>query len=282
MKNNNFLSYEEAVKQLGSDPCAQETIQVSYLDEFPPQAWKRFIESEEWKELTSILDINKGKKLSILDLGAGNGIVSFAFSSLGHKVVSADPNTSERVGLGALKNQSPERSSVCTFAEALPFPDECFDLIYTRQTLHHLKDLRGGLKEMARVLKRKGIFLATRDHVVSNEKERELFLSSHPLHALHGGEWAYTLDQYREAIRLAGLSINKEIKPYDSVINHFPFSNKDISDWLYSGISRKFGSSIASVLAKSNIVLGIYRSFLSSRIKVPGRLYSWICSKETI
>jgi hypothetical protein len=58
--------------------------------------------------------------------------------------------------------------------------------------------------DVARVLRRDGVFLATRAHVVSGKRQLAAFLESHPVHRLAGGENAYTLTQYRSALRKAG------------------------------------------------------------------------------
>ena len=41
-------------------------------------------------------------------------------------------------------------------AEALPFPDESFDIVTVRQAPHHYADVRTAVREMARVVKRSG------------------------------------------------------------------------------------------------------------------------------
>ena len=53
--------------------------------------------------------------------------------------------------------------------ERLPSADKSFDLVYARQMLHHADDLRALCKEVSRVLKPRGLFIATREHVIANE-----------------------------------------------------------------------------------------------------------------
>lgn len=279
MKATNFCSYEEAIEILNSDPSFKDLIKVSYLDSNPHDAWSRFEKSEEFEEIARLLGLRERKGLRILDLGAGNGIATRAFINLGHNTVSVDPNSGSRVGLGALSKTSASQGCVASFAEVLPFKDSSFDVVYSRQTLHHLSDLKEGLKEISRVLVDGGTFLASRDHVISNEAEREEFLRSHPLQKLHGGEWAYTLNEYRDAILSSGLKIVQEIRPFDSVINHFPVSNAEIATWLQGGLAKKVGTSLALLLSKSLLVEKWYRRKLSREISTPGRLYSWLCKK---
>ena len=63
--------------------------------------------------------------------------------------------------------------------------------------------------EMHRVLKPGGIFIAAREHVISKEADLEKFLEQHPLHHLYGGEHAFLLERYIEALMLLVLRQSK-------------------------------------------------------------------------
>lgn len=82
----------------------------------------------------------------------------------------------------------------------LPFAKESFDIAYARQVLHHAADLSQFCVEIFRILKKGGIFLACREHVVKNEQERKIFLENHSLHKLTMTENAFRLEEYCEAI----------------------------------------------------------------------------------
>ena len=280
-----MLTYEESVQWIRNQPEYSETVKHCYLDQDNLVAAKRFAESEEFTEITKLLNLNSStKKLNILDLGCGNGIVSYAFASLGHNVYSLDPDTSEDIGLGATNKLASqiENGSIKTFqsfAESLPFADSTFDVVYERQALHHFSDLSQGLTECARVLKPQGLFLATREHVVGNEKQLTVFLENHLLHKLHGGENAYTAEHYTSTLKQSGLKLVKCFAPYDTVINHFPTSNAEIRQWLFQLLEKKFGKFVTLILTKIPAVEKIYRSRLSRSCNSPGRLYSFLCTK---
>lgn len=53
-------------------------------------------------------------------------------------------------------------------AEALPFPDESFDIVTVRQAPHHYADVRTAVREMARVVKRGGRVIIV-DSVAPND-----------------------------------------------------------------------------------------------------------------
>jgi hypothetical protein len=77
------------------------------------------------------------------------------------------------------------------------------------------------------VLKQGGVFMATREHVVDDGAQLARFLRRHPVHRLAGGEHAYSLDRYLNAIRAAGLSVEAILGPWDSVINAFPIARSE-------------------------------------------------------
>lgn len=279
-------NYEESVRWMRSRTEHSELIKLCYLDEDNLTAAKHFSSSEEFTEVVKFLRLREShQKLKILDLGCGNGIASYAFASLGHHVSAIDPDTSEDVGLGATARlaSTVSNGSIETFqafAESLPFPDSTFDIVYTRQALHHFCNLQEGLAECSRVLKPKGLLLATREHIVNDEEQLKVFLESHILHQLHGGENAYPLKDYILALKQSGFKVLKCLAPFDTVINHFPTSNAQLKDGMFQILERKLGKIAASVLTKIFLIESLYRHHLSRTYNSPGRLYSFLSLKE--
>ncbi|WP_138503320.1 class I SAM-dependent methyltransferase [Nostoc sp. PA-18-2419] len=280
------LTYEESIQWIRNQSEHKELVKFCYLDTDNLAAAKRFSLSEEFIEVANLLKLNNSPhKLKILDLGCGNGIASYAFASLGHDVSSVDPHLSEDVGLGAtarlastIKNGSIETFQA--FAELLPFPDSTFDIVYVRQALHHFYSLPKGLAECSRVLKPKGLLLATREHVVDNDKQLKIFLENHIFHRINGGENAYTLNVYISNFKNSGFKILKNFTAFSTVINHFPTSNIELMDYLFQPLKKILGKKIASVIIKFYPIEILYRYLLSYFYKYPGRLYSFLCIKE--
>ena len=224
--------YEESVQWLRSQPEMEEMVRLCYLDKDNHAAARRFAASEEFADIARLLQLNN-RRCRVLDVGCGNGIASYAFASLGHQVDAIDPEPSDDVGYGAARRlagmvRAGTLSITDAFAEKLPFPDNTFDVVYTRQAVHHFGDLQQGLNESYRVLKPGGMLLATREHVVDNEQQLQQFLANHLLHQKHGGENAYPLQQYESAMQKAGFRSVQSFGPYDTVINHFPESNQEL------------------------------------------------------
>lgn len=276
-------TYEESVHWMRQQPEHSELVKLCYLNEDNLAVAKRFALSEEFREVSKNLRLaNSSKKLTILDLGCGKGIVSYAFISLRHNVSAVDPDFSEDVGLGAIERlvSTISNGSISTtqaFAESLPFPNSTFDIVYARQAIHHFTNLRKGLAECSRVLKPKGLLFATREHVISNDQQLKVFLEDHLLHKLHGGENAHPLEDYISALEQSSLKVLKSLAPFDTVINHFPTSNAEVKNWLFQGMKKKLGKVAASILIKLTFIESFYRYRLSHSCNFPGRLYSFLC-----
>lgn len=119
------------------------------------------------------------KKLSMLDIGTGTGIIPFGFAQSNFKIVGID--TSDAMIKKALKNLSSQNSSISFLkmdAQQLDFADEQFDAVTIRMALHHIQDTEKALKEAYRVLKFGGFIvicegLAPDHHVL--EMHRRIF-----------------------------------------------------------------------------------------------------------
>ena len=96
----------------------------------------------------------------VLDLGSGSGHVTFHAAPHAREVVAYDLS-SDMLAVVARAAQERGFANVTTrqgFAEALPFADASFDVVLTRYSAHHWRDLDAGLSEAARVLVPGGVF----------------------------------------------------------------------------------------------------------------------------
>jgi ubiquinone/menaquinone biosynthesis C-methylase UbiE len=160
-------------------------------------------------------------------------------------------------------------SVVEKWGEELPFESNSFDLVHCRQVLHHARDLRSFCREAARVLKPNGIFIATREHVLSRPEDLQVFLARHPLHHLYGGENAFLLEEYTSAITAAAINLIKVLNPLESYINLFPQSKLDVK----AQLARKVFLPLPSLIP--DCLLSWAGRFVDS----PGRLYSFLGRK---
>ena len=106
-----------------------------------------------------------------LDIGAGAGHAAFAVAPRVAEVVATDP-TPEMLALGARLAAERDLANVRfveAAARALPFPDDTFDLVFTRHAVHHWPDAAAGFREVRRVLREGGRFAAIDMHAPEEE-----------------------------------------------------------------------------------------------------------------
>ncbi|NJN10181.1 MAG: methyltransferase domain-containing protein [Richelia sp. RM1_1_1] len=280
MNDSKFQTWEEAVSWLISQPEQQELVQACYYDKPLKSAAERYWSGEEWQAIKEFFPQQCG---IALDIGAGNGIASYALSKDGWQVKALEPDSSNLVGVGAIYQLATENKLpievIQEFGEKLPFENQTFDLVFARQVLHHAQDLQQLCNEINRVLKPGGIFIAVREHVISSASDLPKFLNSHPLHNLYGGENAYLLKQYLEAIKSSGLQINKVIAPFESVINYAPLTEESLKNELNKKINTLPGGKIISSLLSNPITFKYFLKLLSKIDRRPGRAFSFIAYK---
>lgn len=268
--NDKQLTWEEAVLWLKQQSDQAELVRACFYDDPLIDAAYRYAASSEWQAVRTFLPIPSGKAL---DIGSGRGISAFALASDGWDSVALEPDNSAEVGAGAIRNLADEAGLnievVENWGEKLPFADNSFDLVHCRQVLHHAKDLPQLCREIGRVLKPGGTFIATREHVISRYEDLPLFLASHPLHKLYGGENAYLLQEYLNAIKTGGLVLTSVLNPFQSDINLFPET--------VAGLRRR----IATKLKLPTELIPLFvLGLLGAMSQAPGRLYTFVGRKH--
>ncbi|MBK8085087.1 MAG: class I SAM-dependent methyltransferase [Devosia sp.] len=273
-------TWEDAVRSLVGDPTQRELVEACYFDLPLAGAARRYAESPEWAAMRRVIGTPGGVAL---DIGAGNGIVSYALAQDGWTAVAVEPDPSALVGAGAIRALATETGVTIDvrhgFGERLPVADGEAQLVIARQVLHHARDLPAFAREIGRVLAPGGQLISTRDHVISGPEQLQAFLDSHPLHRHYGGENAFTRAQYIAALKGAGLSIQREIGALESVINYAPFTPQTLA----AEIGRRLGplGGPARVALSSPLLLGPLLRLISSIDRRPGRLVSFICTKRS-
>lgn len=280
MKIDKTMTWEQSVQWLHSQPEYAELVEQCYFDLPVSNAVQRYEQSEEWKELLSWLPVTPGRAF---DLGAGNGIVSFALARAGWKVTALEPDPSRLVGANAIRGLADEFALPIEvleeFGESIPCADNSFDLVVARQVIHHANDLGKMYKEMARITKPGGKIIAFRDHVIDSPASLEVFLNNHPLHNLYGGENAFRLTEYQEAIQNAGLQIDSEFHQFDTVVNYAPKSKLELCETFSKvGIISPLRFLLKAAF-NNQFVFSATTRIASALYRKPGRLVTFICSK---
>jgi SAM-dependent methyltransferase len=276
-----FGTWEAAVAWLRDQPDQRQLVLDAFYDDPLIGAAERYHASDEWQAVSRLLH---GRSGAALDVGAGRGIASYALAREGFAVTALEPDASAIVGAAAIRQLADDSrlpiEVVEEFSERLPFADAAFDLVFARAVLHHTSDLEGACREMHRVLKPCGIFIAAREHVISREADLGQFLDQHPLHHLYGGEHAFLLGRYIGALTGAGFAPVDVLKPLKSPINLFPHTLDSLRDTVVQKLSRKL-----PVAPLWRAALGsdrIFEAMLSVAERFdhrPGRLFSFVAHK---
>jgi SAM-dependent methyltransferase len=288
------MTWEETILYIRNKSEYHELVWKSYLSSNLEANVENYRNSQEFKLILDLLEANKGIGKRLLDVGSGNGITAISFALEGFTVIAVEPDPSETVGCGAIrilkeKYQLENLEIHQGFCEDIDFESDTFDITFARQCMHHAKDLNQFVSEMSRVLKNGGIFLTVRDHVVFDDKDKTLFLTSHALQKFYHGENAFSPDEYKNAIKQSRLKLINEFKYFDSAINYFPKSDDEIQNKhsrRIDGIRTQIKHRLGLFAFLNEIVLKLY--LLKNKVsvdttyderKITGRMYSYLAKK---
>ena len=130
-----------------------------------PWVWKirsrSFLYTEG--EILPALERQWKNPLTILDLGAGNGWLSYRLSLRGHFPIAVDLLTNELDGLGAASHYSEKLAKLFPRFQAeldrLPFADACCDCVIFNASIHYSEDYSRTVGEAVRCLRPGGTIL---------------------------------------------------------------------------------------------------------------------------
>jgi SAM-dependent methyltransferase len=99
-------------------------------------------------------------RLRILDLGAGNGWMSYRLASQGHAPVAVDLLTNDQDGLGAARHYKQRLGTLFPLIQAevdnLPFADSQFDLAIFNSSFHYSENYEKTFAEALRCVRARG------------------------------------------------------------------------------------------------------------------------------
>jgi SAM-dependent methyltransferase len=98
----------------------------------------------------------------VLDVGCGEGQVSRLARSIGAEVVIGIDPTWNQIRVAAERGGGPAYAQAG--ADALPFPDGCFDAVVACLVFEHIRGVDAAIVEVARVLRPGGVFLFFLNH----------------------------------------------------------------------------------------------------------------------
>ena len=140
-----------------------------------------------------------------LDLGCGGGHLAFLLAGLVGRVAAVDLSATMiatvaaeagRRGLGNLETRQAR-------VEALPWPDGAFDVVASRYSAHHWRDVSAGLREARRALKPGGL-AAFMDAIAPDDPLGDTWLQSLELLRDPSHVRDYSLKEWRAMLVAAG------------------------------------------------------------------------------
>lgn len=190
---------------------------------------------------------------SILDVGCGTGIASEPFLMNGFPVTGLDPSPAM---LAAATERLPNATFVQGEAEALPFPNERFDVVISAQTFQWVDRARA-LSEAHRVLRPHGIIAIWWKHVMSTDPVRQTrdevvrSLGKEPVNsALTGGFKEFYASQFtQQTLRVVPWRVATPLERYMgyersrcSVRRALGAQAEEYFQRLEAGLRQRFGS----------------------------------------
>ncbi|MDW7772617.1 MAG: class I SAM-dependent methyltransferase [Desulfobulbaceae bacterium] len=175
---------------------------------WPERIWvnspvRRYVQQREARFFRKLQQLAPGAECLEIGCGCGTGakIISHAFAPASIHALDIDADM-----LRAAKKKSAAWNSVplhllAADAQKLPFPDQSFDAVFNYGIIHHLEDWQQGIAEIARVLRKSGIFYFEEIYppLYANPLFRRILV--HPReNRFHG-------PQYRAALAEAGLHL---------------------------------------------------------------------------
>jgi ubiquinone/menaquinone biosynthesis C-methylase UbiE len=163
--------------------------------------------------ILSRLDVKEGHRVLVVGCGAGSEEKNIKTLYPNTEVWSID--ISEEMIRQAVANQSPSHFAV-SLAEALPFKDDLFDRLVSREVIEHVIDPQKMLDEISRVLKPEGIAVITTENeesfspknfYVIHIRSRLAKLLDYPLSEPPYKDKAPKLSEMKNYVRNAGLDL---------------------------------------------------------------------------
>jgi SAM-dependent methyltransferase len=130
---------------------------------------RRVPEFDLFSWVLDLAGITQGQTQSILDVGCGNGSYERALVSRRHSGL--------RVAIDLSAGMLPlvtDATVVLADVQALPFSGACFDLVLAPHMLYHVPDIDIAAREIRRVLRPDGLFVAVTNSVSNLQELRAL------------------------------------------------------------------------------------------------------------
>ncbi|MFA6254308.1 MAG: class I SAM-dependent methyltransferase [Candidatus Paceibacterota bacterium] len=121
-----------------------------------------FSKREDWCRIAIARHLSEVKNKKILDIGCGGGVDFKIFEQKGAEVFGIDPSE-VMVNEAKKRVANPNNIQIGEY-EDIPFPDQTFDIVFGRFSLHYLNNFDKAYNEVQRVLIPRGKLLLVVSH----------------------------------------------------------------------------------------------------------------------
>jgi len=160
-----------------------------------------------------------GKK--ILEIGASVGWASYQFSKLGAEVIASDLYAQALKQAAVFFDEGICFERLCADGENLPLAEETFDVVFCCAAIHHFEHPAELLREISRVLKPQGRFIAINEAyrpLLRSESKTLRESKTTQLHLEAGiQEQVFTHRQYKQFFESAGLTFSSVHPRWDVI-----------------------------------------------------------------
>lgn len=178
-----FIRQYESIRQKEGrgDSRAEYYLALPFRDISGKFSWQWHVRSRTYSYVVNHILPSIGSHLDVLDLGAGNGWLSYRLSTLGHRPVAVDLLTNSTDGLGAASCYLPRLPVAFPRFRAelddLPFEDAQFDCAIFNASFHYAEDYERTLGEAMRCVRDGGAVVIADTDWYSDEHAGEQMIA---------------------------------------------------------------------------------------------------------
>lgn len=158
--------------------------------------------------------------VNVLDVGCGSGWYAEQLINAGCQVTAIDANA-KMVAATQKRLQGLGKVIQADLQKPLDFPLASFDIVVAPLVIHYLKDLKAAMKEIARIIKPKGLFIFSVSQPqsefylnnLSNYFQKQIITDHWPWVNADVQHFHYTLEDYVESLYEAGFVVERMLEP---------------------------------------------------------------------
>jgi SAM-dependent methyltransferase len=176
---NRFLQEYRTIRHAegrgSDDPAYYQALPYRDLTNRNAPMWKMRAKTYDYfeRKILSAMERQLARPLDILDLGAGNGWMSYRLALRNHRPIALDIFADPLDGLRAARNYPRGFPTIEADFGCLPFAPDSFDLAIFNSSLHYSTDYIATLAEVRRCLRRSGTIIVLDSPVYRKREDGE-------------------------------------------------------------------------------------------------------------